>query len=292
MTGGSAFRRLLLDTVSTAIAQPPSSSSLIELLRIATPSLLASSTDAKQREGAGAKVRDKQRRDKLFRTLQLRIHPDKHAGEYHERATVLFQDVTTYYTVCVDVMEEEDRRQRWSSRNSHNSEGITGKGDVTTKNEPKGRQTTNPPRRPSRSGATTNTHSDYENAGANYDEEQPPPQRQYPGRRGRRRNNNNDNSQVNRNTRQPSSHQAFAATSTILFPPLGLCSMYHSYQVKRAWQDGRFGDARDHSDQAYNYAWYGCLIFVCVVMYLWLRDGDWDWDWDKIKDDFGWDDGP
>ena len=65
----SAFRRLLLDTVATVIVQPPSTTSLIELLRIATPTLLASND--KQRQQSAAIVRDASKRDKLFKTYNF-----------------------------------------------------------------------------------------------------------------------------------------------------------------------------------------------------------------------------
>ncbi len=102
----SAFRRLLLDTVSAVIAQPPLSSSLVELLRITTPSLLSASNDAKERCAAEATVQIEPKRNKLFCTLQLRIHPDKHPAD--ERATKLFQDATAFCEKCVDAMGRED----------------------------------------------------------------------------------------------------------------------------------------------------------------------------------------
>mmetsp|Transcript_19580 Transcript_19580/g.36007 ORF Transcript_19580/g.36007 Transcript_19580/m.36007 type:complete len:356 (+) Transcript_19580:155-1222(+) len=352
----SAFRRLLLDTVETIIAQPPSSSSLIELLRIATPKLLAASSNSKQWQQADAKVRIASQREKLFKKLQLRIHPDKHAGD--ERATKLFQDVTSFYGSCVDAMGREDTRRRWSG----GMHDISGGRDATTKSdhtnvsqrdEEKGSagndnerndassspkysarwyreqqqkassgkndnetsdttsSTTNPsqfaqwfpwwdrfqhyrlqheqnPRRPTTAGASS-THSDYENCD---NEQQQQQQSQYDPSPIRRKNNARRGS-------QPSSHQCCAVVSTILFPPFGLCALYHSFQVRRAWIDGRYGDARDHSDQAYSYAWFSILIFACLCLYLWskgLGDGDGDedggWDWDEIKKKFGWDDGP
>ena len=102
----------------------------------------------------------------------------------------------------------------------------------------------------------------------------------------------NNSSTAIRNRRQPSTHQAFAVLSTILFPPLGICALLHSFLVKRAWKDGRYGDARDHSDQAYSYAWFGCLCFAFVFMYLWLSDGDVGWDWERMKHNLPWSDGP
>jgi hypothetical protein len=109
MTGETPFKRLLLDQVSNTISQSPSTTSLIELLRLTTPSLQTS--NANQRKESYAKVRNVSSREKMFRTLQLRIHPDKHPGD--ESVTALFQEVTLFYQKCVEAMEKEDSGQ-WS----------------------------------------------------------------------------------------------------------------------------------------------------------------------------------
>ena len=314
MAGDSAFRRLLLDTVATAITQTPSSSSLIELLRIATHNLV-------QCEDANAKIRNASKREKLFRALQLRIHPDKHPGD--ERATVLFQEVTLFYGRCVEVMDDEDRRaariQSSASNNckndrteatttttSRNNDHYNNDGGTTDRNinghntkypqwkDPwwyrhnNNPQTKNNPHSPRSSRGTPRTaHSDYENA-QYYNSEQSQstfnPQDESNGirTRGTRRGG----------TRQPSSHQAFAVLSATLFLPLGLCALVHSFRVQKAWREERYSDARHHSEQAYCYAWLGCLCFCFIFLYLWLSDGGVDWDWDRIKHNLPWDDGP
>jgi hypothetical protein len=110
----SAFRRLLLDTVSAVITtRPPSTSSLVELLRITTPDLVLSSSSCRAvGEGGGGTQeaelivrRDVAKREKMYKALQLKIHLDKHPGD--ERVTTVFQDVTTYYERCIVVMESE-----------------------------------------------------------------------------------------------------------------------------------------------------------------------------------------
>jgi len=263
MAGDSAFRRLLLDTVATAIAQPPSSSSLIELLRIATPRLLQQPEE----------IRDATKRDKFFRTLQLRIHPDKHDDE---RATVLFQDTTLFYAQCVNAMEREDEQKRRSGE--HNSSGI---GTATNDSQLDGATNFGNNRSNNannRSRTAASAHSDYENA----DNDDQSPQDL----------NSRHRKSSHHRGRQPSSHQAFAIVSTLLFPPLGLCALFHSFKVRRAWNDSRYGDARHHSDQAYSYAWFSCLCFAALILYIWLSDGDVDWDWDRVKRNFSWDDGP
>lgn len=300
-----------LDTVATVIAQPPSTSSLIELLRIATPTLLASSSDVAQRRRAEDTVRDASQREKLFRTLQLRIHPDKHPGD--ERATGLFQEVTLFYGRCVDAMGREDQNRQSSQdakdhapkKQNEDGErrGCSGnEGSGRTKqdrdtdrskypqwfpwwyrhNEYPGRN----PRRPSTATPDASAHSDYENC--DYDHQYPGQRRRHP----RWHQKNGDPEQQRANRRQPSSHYCIAALSAILFPPLGLCALMHSFRVRRSWDDGRYGDARDHSDRAYSYAWYGCLCFAIITAYILLGDGDHHWDWDRIKHDLPWNSGP
>ena len=90
MGSESAFRKLLLDTVSTIIQQPPSTSALIELLRVASPQALLTSNDT-QRTKSSEIVKNVQQREKLYRTLQLKIHPDKHVDD--GRVIELFQEV-------------------------------------------------------------------------------------------------------------------------------------------------------------------------------------------------------
>lgn len=307
----SAFRRLILDTVATVIVQPPSSSSLIDLLRIATPSLLAPSSlspstalsnDGKQQ--SEAKVRIKSKRDKLFRTLQLRIHPDKHPGD--ERATTLFQDVTTYYEKCVDAMEREDIRQRQRGVNDIAKDSRTNDPATATTNndrnvhwrrdEEKGNTSatrngngnayyhgkyghnTQIPRRPTTTQSTT--HSDYTNCDG---------QQQTNGRR--RKNN----SRLDLVETHPPNHACPATASLLLCPPIGLYSLYHSIQVKRSWDEGHYGDARKHSEKALNYALCGYLTFGCFVLYLLLSgDGGPDSGWERIMKNlpWEWDNGP
>ena len=251
MTGDSAFRRLLLDTVATTIAQQPSSNSLIELLRITTPSLTIN--NRKQWDEAYAKVKDVSQREKLFRTLQLRIHPDKHPGD--ERATALFQDVTLYYQKCVEALEREDRRQ-WNENKHCNIDTSKSRAASTT----------------------TSAHSDYENV--QYDQSIQNPRR---GTKSQRRQS--------RVVTEPPTHQAFAAIS-LIFPPLGAMALYHSLKVRPSWKEGRFADARHHSAQAYSFAWWSSLCASCIILYFWLSDGDFDFDWERMKHNLPWDGGP
>lgn len=299
MGSESAFRKLLLDTVSTIIQQPPSTSALIELLRVASPQALLTSNDT-QRTKSSEIVKNVQQREKLYRTLQLRIHPDKHVDG--GRATELFQEVTSFYEKCVAEMEREDNRQQRQRSSDMRSGGVANTnanaanngcgGQRNTPERSKSRQYEHPtkinnPRRPD--GAST--HSDYENCSNNFDNDYPANRRgyDYPANRRYQRHNKSNNRR-----QQPSNHMCMAITSTILFPPLGICALLHSLKVNKTYDNERYQDAKYHSDQAYNYAWFGCLCFVIMVICIWLRDGDADWDWDKVKHDYlpSWDNGP
>jgi hypothetical protein len=259
MAGDSAFRRLLLDTVDATIKQSPSTNALIELLRITTPSL--ASNNSKQRNDSYEKVRDVPQREKLFRTLQLRIHPDKHPGD--ERVTALFQEVTLFYQRCVEVLESEDRRQ-WSAYNNCDIDST----------------------KPGATASSTAAHADYENA--NFSRQNTTTDN--PRRRNIIRKRKSET--------EPSTHQAFAVISLVL-PPLGGLALYHSLKVRPSLAENRFADARYHSEQAYSYAWWSLFCAGCIFLYIWLGDGDLDFDfdgfdWDKMKHNFKlpWDDGP
>jgi hypothetical protein len=76
------FRQLFLDQVRVVVAKEVNRETLYELLRLAVPSLTESA------------VLIESSRTKAFKTLQLRIHPDKHpSGD----TTKLFQDVKAFY---------------------------------------------------------------------------------------------------------------------------------------------------------------------------------------------------
>jgi len=301
MSNDSAFKRLLLDTVSTVILQPPSTSSLIELLRITTPTLLSSNEE--QYKESSAIVHDAFKREKLYRTLQLRIHPDKHSDT---RATELFQDVAAYYEKCCEEMEKEDTRQKYTSQqssftsnNNNDTAANTTTGDSHAQQHTstypgmnKSRQYQHPsrfnnPQRPNGSTSNDTTHSDYERH--TNKQEQPPNYDRYPWRRRMKRKKNNNRN----NSRQPPNHLCISIVSTILFPPLGVCALMHSLKVSKAHKEGRYHDARESSDRAYSAACLGILCFIVIFLSLWLRDGDGkDFDWERIKHEFPWNNGP
>lgn len=303
MSNDSAFKRLLLDTVATVILQPPSTSSLIELLRITTPTLLSSNEE--QYKESFAIVHDLAKREKLFRTLQLRIHPDKHSDT---RATALFQDVATYYEKCCEEMEREDTRQKSTSQqssftnNNNNNNATTN----TTTEDPyaqyynsstntypgmnKSRQYQHPsrfnnPQRPNGSTSANTTNSDYERY---TDKQEQPNYDRFPWRRRMKRKKNNNRN----NSRQPPSHLCISIVSTILFPPLGVCALMHSLKVNKAYNESRYQDAKKSSDKAYSAACLGILCFIVIFLSLWIREDGKDFDWERIKHVFPWNNGP
>ena len=304
----SAYRRLLLEQVESAVRRPPSASALVELLRIATPSL----RDWDDGDGANGDpldaLRDERRRERLFRTLRLRIHPDKHADG--ERATALFQRVGEFYVECVAVVEAEagvsggggcngPQHQHWTSGGTGNDGSRTPSSGRTTGDGRGFRRADGtswyfPGQR--RGGAKTATSS---GSGGPFDYSHFHEEGDFDGKRGGDRNTRrgaatrrwgggNSSSAVSE-PRRPPSHQALAVVSSILFFPLGLPALLHSFRVKRAWDEGRLADARDHSDNARAYAWYACLCFGAIVAYVWLGDGDFDWDWERLKRNMPWD---
>ena len=67
-------------------------------------------------------------------------------------------------------------------------------------------------------------------------------------------------------SKRPDSHQCCALFSCILFPPLGIFALVHSCLTYRTWSQGRYGDAHDHSKQAYDFATWGIIVFVLIVV--------------------------
>jgi hypothetical protein len=80
------FRRIFLDQVEHTIKEEPSKEALLALLRLATPGIekLVSSSET----------------TKMFKTLLLRVHPDKHLNDM-QRATRIYQDVRPFYDACL-----------------------------------------------------------------------------------------------------------------------------------------------------------------------------------------------
>lgn len=77
---------------------------------------------------------------------------------------------------------------------------------------------------------------------------------------------------------RPDSHQCCAVISFFAFPPLGCCAVFHSCMVDRAWSQGRYGDAVNHSRQSYNYAWFGVVVFIVLFVYYAVSGNDFEWE--------------
>jgi hypothetical protein len=261
--GDSGFRRLLLDTVTAVVTtRTPSTSSLVELLRVASPGHFSGSSSSSAAESA---VRnDAPRRLRLYRALQSKIHPDRHVGDEKERATRLFQDVSSYYEKCVAIAESEQQREAGvdagAEGGTHRDRGDDHAVDVPDAggrggggDDDRGRSSSSFPhrhhpawgrwwRRPTPPATAEGAHSDY--VGSD----------EYPA---------------------PSSRPRGGRSDGLLFP-----------QRRRPRGGGGGGCAGK----------LACLCVVGIVAYIWLGDGDfdWDWDWEKARREYfpSWDGGP
>ena len=181
--GDSSFRRLLLDTVTAVITtRTPSTSSLVELLRVATPGHFSGSSSS----AAESAVRnDAPGRLRLYRALQSKIHPDRHVGDEKERATRLFQDVSSYYEKCVAIADAEEGMHR--DRGDNHGVDVPAAGDQSGGgDDDRGRSSSFPHwhpawgrwwHRPPPSATAEGAHSGYVDS-----DEYPPPSRPRGGR--------------------------------------------------------------------------------------------------------------
>ena len=74
-------------------------------------------------------------------------------------------------------------------------------------------------------------------------------------------------------SKRPDSHQCCAVLSCLVFPPLEIFALVHSIMTYRSWNQGNYGNAVDHSRQAYIFAWWGVAFFVVYVVYRFFADG-------------------
>eukprot|EP00485_Elphidium_margaritaceum_P020152 CAMPEP_0202725438 /NCGR_PEP_ID=MMETSP1385-20130828/181982_1 /ASSEMBLY_ACC=CAM_ASM_000861 /TAXON_ID=933848 /ORGANISM="Elphidium margaritaceum" /LENGTH=369 /DNA_ID=CAMNT_0049391507 /DNA_START=46 /DNA_END=1155 /DNA_ORIENTATION=+ len=90
------YRRLFLDQLEVILDKEPSRKALLELLQTATPwiSSLGGPKETK----------------KHFKTLLLRVHPDKHPQDV-SRSTRLCQDAQNFYDDCMATPPEPKRRR-------------------------------------------------------------------------------------------------------------------------------------------------------------------------------------
>ena len=95
------FRQLFLEQIRLILEKDPSKESMHEMLKMASPYLTE------------ADVMVSATREKAFKTLQLRIHPDKHADK--DTATQVFQDVQTFYDRCCQSLSSARPRKKKSA---------------------------------------------------------------------------------------------------------------------------------------------------------------------------------
>jgi hypothetical protein len=99
------LREKLLHHVDTILTnQPPGRESLFMLLQLCHPDL------ALEPSVVEAPVA----REKAFRIVKARLHPDKHSSLDQGRVTKLFQNVQTYYIDCCHALADEERTRRAS----------------------------------------------------------------------------------------------------------------------------------------------------------------------------------
>ena len=294
----SAFRRLLLDTVSAVITtRPPSTSSLVELLRITTPDLVLSSPSSCSAGGEGRRGgaqeeaelivrRDVTKREKMYKALQLKIHPDKHVGD--ERVTKLFQDVTTYYDRCIVVMESEPVSKTNTTTTTTATATNTKVNYATTESGTKYQQ---------REAAAVNSTkrsggrpNDYYNRTKVVDQSStvpqwvPPSLREYWPGRGRRGGGTHSTNPIDTSIHSDyvndvDDHERFRRTLT---------------PSQRRHHDRLFPFLQRHRGDDGCRDFVACvsllgIVLLCIFLYyFWLGDNNYDWDWDKIKRENNW----
>ena len=92
------FAALFLRQIRTIISDKPSREALYQLLRSVSPELTEED------------IYVPSTRNKSFKELRLRIHPDKHQGD--DSATSLFQDVPPFYDACCRRLNVPSKKNR------------------------------------------------------------------------------------------------------------------------------------------------------------------------------------
>jgi hypothetical protein len=92
------FAALFLRQIRTIISDKPSREVLYQLLRSVSPELTEEDIDVPST------------RNKSFKELRLRIHPDKHQGD--DSATSLFQDVPPFYEACCRRLNVPNKKKK------------------------------------------------------------------------------------------------------------------------------------------------------------------------------------
>jgi len=88
------FRSLILEQVEAILGKEPERENLYDLLRVTSPNLKEANLDIQEL------------RSKSYKSLKLRVHPDKHQND--SRATKVFQNLDSFYDKCVERLLEGD----------------------------------------------------------------------------------------------------------------------------------------------------------------------------------------
>lgn len=97
---GPSREQLLHHVEKLLLHQRPCRESLFALLQLCHPDLEPSSVEAPVA------------REKAFRAVKARLHPDKHPALAKTRVTRLFQNVQTFYMDCCHALADEERTRR------------------------------------------------------------------------------------------------------------------------------------------------------------------------------------
>lgn len=221
--------------------------------------------------------RDVAKREKMYKALQLKIHPDKHVGD--ERVTKLFQDVTTYYERCIVVMESEPlSKTKMMTTTATNTKVHNATTELETKYQQ--REATDHTKR---SGGRPNDYynrTKVDQSSSTVPQWVPPSLRDYwprGGRGGARNTNPIDTSIHSDYVNDSSDHERFRRT---LSPS------------QRRHHDRLFPLQRHRDDGCRDFV--ACvsllgIVLLCIFLwYFWLGDNNYDWDWDKIKRENNW----
>ena len=86
---------------------------------------------------------------------------------------------------------------------------------------------------------------------------------------------------------RPDNHQCSAVTALVLFFPLGIFAIYHSYKTDASWKAGKYGDAVVHARQAKQYASWGTTLGILFwILWFFFRRGKGEWEWPNVGEWF------
>jgi hypothetical protein len=83
------FIQFFFQTIETIVRKEPNGTTLLELLQTVVPTLTAQDV-----------LNSAADRNSAFKTLKLRIHPDKHPSSCRAQTTTLFQEMQEFFSDC------------------------------------------------------------------------------------------------------------------------------------------------------------------------------------------------